>query len=432
MSTQTHRVESDCYHIPEPLKAYDVWVVWSPEVGKTARAPWQEGHMYPAEWAASKPDDPRTTYNQASATATLPLSELDDRYPFPPDAEPETVEPTILIPPAHTDNDLLFVDFDDVVKPDGTVPAEVWEIVDRLGGYTEISRSGNGLHVWVRGSLPDGYGKVIEPLDNIGQIEMYDRGRMTGCTWRHVAGTPKNAVPERGDTVADLVAVYETKDCPSCGGWTRAADLDADSPECADCGEPFATATGDAEVRANETATRDNWDPDSENPYYQLDTADVADTGAFSNYRTDSRNPAHDSWQGPHPEHGATSTEKRDRDSTNFVVDRTDGVWHCFAHDSGGGALSLIAVLEGHVSCRNAGEIHNDRETLLKTCLSARDDYATDLDGETPPYAALVAVAELADLPMKDAEQNILGSAFHRYAVDIYHETETVADLTDS
>lgn len=421
MSCLLNPVESDGYHIPEPLKSYDVWVVWSPQLGKTARAPWQEGHMYPAEWAADKPVDPRTDFNQASATATLPLDDLADRYPFPPDTNPESVEPTVLIPGANTDNDLLFVDFDDVVNPDGSIPGEVWEIVERLGGYTEISRSGNGLHVWVRGSLPDGYGKVIEPLDTMGQIEMYDRGRMTGCTWRHVAGTPKNAVPERSDTVAELVDEYETKTCPECESWTRAHDLDDENPECSECGEPFDTSSGDAEVSANHTTAGSSWNGGEENPYYQLDITDVADTGAFSTHR--------ERWQGPHPKHGGTSTP--DADSKNFNVDTTCGVWHCFAHDSGGGALSLIAVLEGIVTCRNAAKVHNNRETLLKACLAARNKYATDIDDETPPYAALVAVAELVDLPMSDPENGTLGRAGHKYASGIYNAVDNFAELTD-
>lgn len=419
----SHAIKTDGKHVPGPLKEYDAWVVWSPELGKTARAPWQEGHMYPAEWAKEKPVEPRTTYQQASATASLPLSEIEDNYPFPPDTDPETVEPTVLIPPASSDNDLLFVDFDDVVI-DGEVSGEVWDILKALGGFVEISRSGGGLHVWVRGSLPDGYGKVIEPLDGPGQIEMYDRGRMTGCTWKHVRGTPKDRVPGRTDTVADLIERYETKTCNECGRWTRAHQLDADSPACSHCGEPFDTDTSDMETAANHTTAGDSWDGNGEdNPYYELETTDIADTGAFSNHRK--------RWQGPHPKHGATSRDKKDKDSVNFNVEPDSGKWHCFAHDSGGGALSLIAVLEGIVSCRNAKKIHRDRETLLKACIAARENYATDLDGETPPYDALIAVAELAGLTMSDPENGKLGRVAHSYATDIFDAVDSYTELAD-
>lgn len=422
--TATVPVECDCKHVPTPLKEYDVWVVWSPQTGKTARAPWQEGHMYPAEWAEDKDVDPRTTYNRASATATLPLDELDARYPFPAEAEPETVEPTILIPPQSAENDLLFVDFDDVVSDDGTIPGEVWDIVNDLGGYTEISRSGNGLHVWVRGGLPDGYGKFIEDLDTQGQIEMYDRGRMTGCTWRHVKGTPKDAVPDAQQAVNEIVDRYATRVCDECDNMARKRDLDDDSPECPECGEPFESdESHDRTAKKSGAGDYGN----KENPYYNLKVTDIADTGPFGSYRNDSRNPAHDDWQGPHPAHGGTSTD--DRESTNFNVNTSDECWHCFAHDSGGGALALIAVLEGIVRCRNADKVHRDREVLLKTCLAAREKYAADLDGETPPYDALLAVASLTDL--ETAESDRLGRVAHSYAEDIYHAVESYDELTE-
>lgn len=416
MSTQVRRVVSDGHHIPEPLKAYDVWVVWSPELGKTARAPWQEGHMYPAEWAADKPLDPRTSFEEASTVADLPIETIADRYPFPPDTDPKTVEPTILIPPGETDNDLVFVDFDDVVA-DGEIDDEVWNILKRLHGYTEISRSGNGLHVWVRGSLPDGYGKVIEPLDSRGQIEIYDRGRMTGCTWRHVRGTPTDDVPERTDAIETLIAEYETKRCPECESWTRAHDLDADEPACGACGNEFESPTGDGRSVKKKPLTRPSVGRER-NPYYQLDIRTVADTGAFSNYRK--------RWQGPHPKHGGT--QNKDSDSMNFNVEPHDGVWHCFAHGSGGGALSLVGVLDGIVTCQNAAQIHGDEDLLLRTCLAARKRYP-ELEGETPPYAALVAVARLADLPMKNERSGTLGRVGHEYAEKVYHQLDSYEDL---
>lgn len=403
--TGTREISIDEYHVPGPLKEYDVWVVWCPDLGKTARAPWQEGHMYPAEWAEDKPVNPRTTYNQASATASLSPERLADSYPFPPDTEPANVEPTILIPPAKVENDLLFVDLDDVIV-DGEMSEEAWGILQQLGGYAEVSRSfadtdkdESGAHAWVRGELPEGYGKVIADLSDRGQLELYDRGRMTGCTWKHIDGTPTDTVPNAQDTIESLVEKYAP--------------------------EPTVTpkADGGATTSANRTAANSP-NQQTENAYYQLEISDVADTGAFSAYRTDARNPAHDDWQGPHPDHGATSTGKDDVESSNFHVDPKANCWHCFAHDSGGGPLALIGVLEGVVSCRRAKRVYHDRQKLLKTCLLTRDKYAPGLDGETPPYEALIAVAETADLGVEDSDENILGKATYNVAKRIYNDIE--------
>lgn len=50
--------------------------------------------------------------------------------------------------------------------------------------------------------------------------------------------------------------------------------------------------------------------------------------------------------KGPHPIHGSET-------GTNFAVNTENNVWHCFRHNTGGGVVSLIAVLEGFVDCKD-------------------------------------------------------------------------------
>jgi P4 family phage/plasmid primase-like protien len=52
-------------------------------------------------------------------------------------------------------------------------------------------------------------------------------------------------------------------------------------------------------------------------------------------------------YQGKHPTHDST-TEK------NFCVNVKDNTWHCFRHNSGGGALQFLAVKEGLIKCEHA------------------------------------------------------------------------------
>jgi len=52
-------------------------------------------------------------------------------------------------------------------------------------------------------------------------------------------------------------------------------------------------------------------------------------------------------YYGAHPVHGSST-------GTNFVVNPIQGTWYCFRCNSGGGALSLIAVLEGIIDCSEA------------------------------------------------------------------------------
>ena len=51
-----------------------------------------------------------------------------------------------------------------------------------------------------------------------------------------------------------------------------------------------------------------------------------------------------DEWQGSHPVHGSTT-------GVNFCVNVEKNVWHCFRCSSGGGPLSLLAMMEGVIQC---------------------------------------------------------------------------------
>lgn len=63
---------------------------------------------------------------------------------------------------------------------------EPWakKIIDQVRSYTEVSPSGMGAHIWVRGKLPPGGRKK-------GNIEVYDSARYMTVTGQHIPGTPK-------------------------------------------------------------------------------------------------------------------------------------------------------------------------------------------------------------------------------------------------
>jgi len=63
---------------------------------------------------------------------------------------------------------------------------EPWakDIVQELDSYTEISPSGKGLHILVRGQLPDGRSRK-------GKVEIYTHERYFTITGRHLQGTPR-------------------------------------------------------------------------------------------------------------------------------------------------------------------------------------------------------------------------------------------------
>jgi hypothetical protein len=394
-------------YIPEEMKEFDHWVLWSPEFGKQIMAPWATGHCYPASWGEQETERPETTFEKAKMLADLPTEEVHRTYPFPPkDGEeephvPERIIPTFLLLHDPPEPPLMQVDFDDVRDPSsGCVSEEVEEIVERLDAFTEISQSGEGLHVFVRAELPGALGKFIAELDDVGEIEMYDHGRVVGATWRHVEGTSTD-VPERQDVIVDLIKTYESEEYRQ--RRLRSTPEDAEETDW------------NSDVSGIEAAIRNHENDSSSSgrsPYFDIDIRSIADTGDFSRYR---RETPGDEWQGPHPAHGPMHSDPEE--CTNFGVEPSGNTWFCFAHNAGGRAIELAAVLaaEVDVSCadipkRGAGRgwLGDRPVKMLKTCLWLRDHAGVPEDTK-PPHAALLGVADVEELYVRDRDRGILG-----------------------
>jgi RecA-family ATPase len=84
-------------------------------------------------------------------------------------------------------------------------------------------------------------------------------------------------------------------------------------------------------------------------------------------------------YYGAHPVHGSDG-------GMNFWINPSKNLWHCFRCNSGGGALSAIAVKEGIISCSDAqrGQLRGDKalEAIRKAKEKYRlqDDYNVDLE----------------------------------------------------
>ena len=134
------------------------------------RAQWICWEMRPAKEAGKKPRkvpvDPQTR-RPASATDPSTWASFDIA------AECFTAHPHLvgLGFVFSKDDPFVGVDLDNCCDP-FTGDIEPWavEIIDELSSYTEVSPSGTGFHVILRGSLPPGGRKK-------GNIEMYESGR---------------------------------------------------------------------------------------------------------------------------------------------------------------------------------------------------------------------------------------------------------------
>jgi putative DNA primase/helicase len=152
-------------NIPSELKARPQWVVWRQEEreGQPTKIPYQPRD--PKKKASSTNPDTWGTFEQALSMAqTNGFHGIG--YVFSPQEN-------------HAGVDL------DHCRNPGTGVIEPWarEIIDRLQSYTEISPSGCGVHILIRGTVPPGGNKK-------GKVEMYSQARYFTTTGHQLEGTP--------------------------------------------------------------------------------------------------------------------------------------------------------------------------------------------------------------------------------------------------
>ena len=110
------------------------------------------------------------------------------------------------------EDDLCGVDLDGCLDPEtGEIEGWAQEVIGELDSYTEISPSGTGVHILVRGELP-------EERNRKGRFEAYDRGRYFTVTGKHLAGTPQN-IEERQEELRGVVQHVFGKE--SANGYTK-------------------------------------------------------------------------------------------------------------------------------------------------------------------------------------------------------------------
>lgn len=154
--------------IPVSLRQHPQWVCWRYETrnGKRTKVPYS-----PITGGRASTNNPGTWGAYEDAAVTLEMGFGDD-------------EDSLLrfngIGFVFSKNDTLCgIDLDGCVK-DGVIDTAAQELIDSFGSYTELSPSGNGVHIICRGKLP---GKGRKDISR--GIEIYDQGRyftITGQT----------------------------------------------------------------------------------------------------------------------------------------------------------------------------------------------------------------------------------------------------------
>jgi putative DNA primase/helicase len=84
----------------------------------------------------------------------------------------------------------------------GEIADWAWDVIRALSSYTEVSPSGTGVHIIVRGSLPPKLGN--QAAIHGGKVEMFSRARYFTFTGVHIPGTPA----EIYDRSQELLALH--------------------------------------------------------------------------------------------------------------------------------------------------------------------------------------------------------------------------------
>jgi len=171
----------DTAALPVSLREREQWVCWKEEErdGKLTKIPVTPGT---GAFASSTDQD---TWGSFETVLEYTETENADGVGF-----------------VFTDDDpIVGVDLDDCRDPEtDDVDDAARDIIDRLDSYTEVSPSGTGYHVLIRGELPEGRNRR-------GNIELYDTARFFTVTGDHVDETPSR-VARRQDALAAIHREY--------------------------------------------------------------------------------------------------------------------------------------------------------------------------------------------------------------------------------
>jgi hypothetical protein len=106
------------------------------------------------------------------------------------------------------DDDLIGIDIDDCRDAEtGEIDEPIEDVIESVGSYTEVSPSGTGLRIFVRGEWPlESNQTDILPGD--AELEVYEWGRYLTVTGYHVSATPTE-VSEDSETIEEFAGIME-------------------------------------------------------------------------------------------------------------------------------------------------------------------------------------------------------------------------------
>jgi len=102
------------------------------------------------------------------------------------------------------EDNIVCIDLDNCIGNDGQICDEAVNIVRIMNSWTEISQSGKGLHIFVRGAKPTDRARAT-PRE-FKSLEIYDHARYIAMTGNHLPNTPSEIMDRQSalNTICDL------------------------------------------------------------------------------------------------------------------------------------------------------------------------------------------------------------------------------------
>lgn len=176
--------------IPQELKALSQWVVHKDKV------PYNPGNPK----VEAKANDPKTWGSYSKALVASKINGFNGiGFEF------------------SAEDPFAGIDLDKCRDKDtGVIEPWALEIIQQIASYTEISPSGTGVHILIKGKLPAGGNRK-------GKIEMYDQGRYFTMTGQHLPQTPLTICSRQSELEALHARIFikpQLKVVPSSPGST--------------------------------------------------------------------------------------------------------------------------------------------------------------------------------------------------------------------
>jgi hypothetical protein len=180
----------DATSIPQSLIEQRRWVCWA-AVPKQRNDGTEEFTKVPR-----RPDQPRVAASSTDASTWATFDEALAAY------EAGAVAGIGFV----LGDGIMGIDLDSVRDPDtGALEPAAQAIVERLDTYTEVSPSGTGVKMILRGTVPQGRKRPADGLD----VEMYPSGRFFTLTGLRVPGTPPEVADADEARMAEIMRLWE-------------------------------------------------------------------------------------------------------------------------------------------------------------------------------------------------------------------------------